>query len=897
MVERSLARIEAIVLERPRAVLSAAVVVCLAAVWLGMNLEIRASRWELVPEGDLNQARWDAVRADFSDPEPLIVAIERESANVPTATLERVAERLATRLEGNPLVSSVFYRVDLDWLSDHALHLAPPELLTDAVRELGEGLADADGLIRLRNFADLNDRLARRIEASLAEGAILPSGTERAEARWLRDFLDAESEFLAAPEEWAALLASTPLGLINAGARASLTANGFLSTEDGDVLFVLVHLAGTAAGGLERQQRVVAAARKAGDAATEGVDGIHFGLTGPPAMEVEEMAAISDDGKRTSAIAIAGVFALSLLAFHRRFHAVIGLATLAVGVVCAIGAVQLELGYLNMITTALIPILVGMGIDYAVHPISQYELERRHHSRITAVRETFRKTGRPVVISALTTSAAFFCFLLMEFRGFAELGLVTGIGVLLCLLSALFVLPSLLVISGRGHREDRGAAVDKLWDEGAAALVIRAPRLTVAVALLVSLLAVPLAWQVRVDPNVLDLLPVGAESLHYLQVMNARSALRNDFNLVIAEDLDELRDMRDRAAGSEVIERFESVLTFLPNDPTAAATAVEHARGFLDRTSIERRASTAQELGTSLQRLQAALSEAADAAFLTGLGDVAGELESARIVAAAMARLVEESGPVERAAWVDGERLLQAKVETLLERIRAAAQAPMPTPQSLPENLASRFVTRSGRYVAYLYPAGNIYDTDFLPRFNSASTGVSGTAIGFPVLFEDHAGLITAGFGLALTLGALLVTLLLAADLRSFGDTLLALVPVALGILWMLGLMILLGMDFNFANLVAVPIVLGVGIDAGVHLVHRYRLEGQDGMITTLAHTGRAILVASLTTMVGFGSLTFASHRGMASLGALLFLGVAGCLVAAVVVLPNLMLALGRARR
>jgi len=142
MVEKSLARIEKLVLERPRVVLTTAVLVCLAAAWLGMNLEVRTSRWELVPEGDVNQARWDAVRTDFADPEPLIVAIERESDSVPTATLERVAERIATRLEGSRLVSGVFYRVDLDWLSDHALHLAPPELLTDAVRQLGDALAD-----------------------------------------------------------------------------------------------------------------------------------------------------------------------------------------------------------------------------------------------------------------------------------------------------------------------------------------------------------------------------------------------------------------------------------------------------------------------------------------------------------------------------------------------------------------------------------------------------------------------------------------------------------------------------------------------------------------------------------------------------------------------------------
>jgi len=270
-------------------VLWTALVATLAAAWVGTGLDLRTSRRELVPDGDVNQARWDAVRADFADPEPLIVVIERNSAAVSIASIKRAAERVAARLETDTRVSSVFYRVDIDWISDHALHLATPADLLAAVSELEGVLADEGGEIQLHNFADLNVRLAERIEASLAAGAVLPAGAET-EARRLSDFVAAERDFLAAPQEWAAGLAASPVGLLDAEVRGSITANGFLSTDDGDVLFVLVHPAGDSHGGLERFQSIAELAREVASEVTAEAPGLHFGLTGPPAMEVEEMA-------------------------------------------------------------------------------------------------------------------------------------------------------------------------------------------------------------------------------------------------------------------------------------------------------------------------------------------------------------------------------------------------------------------------------------------------------------------------------------------------------------------------------------------------------------------------------------------------------------------------------
>jgi predicted RND superfamily exporter protein len=157
-------------------------------------------------------------------------------------------------------------------------------------------------------------------------------------------------------------------------------------------------------------------------------------------------------------------------------------------------------------------------------------------------------------------------------------------------------------------------------------------------------------------------------------------------------------------------------------------------------------------------------------------------------------------------------------------------------------------------------------------------------------------GRITSGFYRALAVGASLVLLVLLVDFRNLRDTLLAVVPLTMGILWTVGGMRLLGLQLNFANMVGVLLIIGVGIDNGVHVVHRVRLEGSEGIDVVLRHTGRAVVISSLTTMVGFGSLALADHAGLASLGKMLLLGVGACLVCSLVVLPNLMVSLGIVR-
>ena len=599
---------------------------------------------------------------------------------------------------------------------------------------------------------------------------------------------------------------------------------------------------------------------------------------------------------------------MTFVVFRWRTHAVLVLAALVTGVIWAFGAVRLEFGYLNMITSSFFATLIGVGVAYGIHPVSEYELEGAHTvDPLATVRESFHRTGAPVAVAAVTTSAAFFSILLMQYRGFAELGLVAGVGVLLCLVAAQVTLPALLLVYGRRrHRRDRSkrtsrtrGAVDRFWVERGAARVCRFPKTVVAVAVALTVWFGWLATGIGFNSNLLDLLPEDSEALAHQRTMIDESDMSPIAGMVLAESLEELGAMKRRAAAEPTIQRFDSVLQFMPDDPDSSTAAVARVLDFLERIRFPERLDRVdpKKLEASLWRLEEVLAIASEDAFGMGLGDLAGSLEDARASVETSAGVVAEAGGENIEAWTRAQDALRTWSAGVLRDLRRAASAPPPRVDDLPPEVRERFVTASGRYVAVLQPKGSLFDPEVLDGYVAAARRVSEEITGFPIVFHGHSKRITEGFYLAVAVGLTLVLVILMIDYRNLRDPLLSSLPLAMGIVWMLGAMKLLGMSFNFANLVAIPLIIGVGIDNGVHVIHRVRLEGAGGMDVVLRHTARAILIASLTTMIGFGSLALASHRGLASLGLVLLLGVGSCLVTSVVVLPNILVALGLARR
>ncbi len=896
MFHQLLVRLQEALLGRPRAVVVATGLLAVIAVGLGLQVEFRTSRAELAPAGDPDQVRWEQILEEYKGSEALIVCVEAVDPDRTPAEHRRFVDALARSMGSDPAVDHVFHRFDVGWFVDrwpHFVDAAAFEIVTsvaESERELLEVFGSG-------NLARLNDAIASRISSGLARGMEADPRRARLVVDALVELLQRQRRFFESPEAvsdaWAAI------------SLESLFADGYAATDDGSVLFALV-IPRDVDDSLPARRGLIRNMRDKIDGISREFPGFAVGFTGTAAMSVEEMDTVRRDTWVTSAVAVFGVGLLTFFVFRWRSHAVLVLLALALGVLWSFGAVYIELGYLNLITSAFVSTLVGVGVAYGIHPVSEYEIAGAHtEDPRRTVAQAYRRTGAAVSTAGLTTSVAFFSILLMRFRGFAELGLVAGIGVLLCLLAAMVSLPAFLLLYGRWRhardRKSRGerAGIDRWWVETVTDGICRFPRATVTVALILTATCAWSATGMRFNTNILDLLPRDAESLRYQRKMILESDLSPVFNLVVAEDAADLARMEERALRESSIERFESALKFLPSGDPASTERIEVLRRLIAGIVLPEEfvPGDREALLESLRDLEESLDLAAEAAFTAGAADLAGPLERAREAAASSAAIVASADEVAVREWTAAMGVLADRGGEHVERLRAATDSAAPTAESLPPELRRRFFTATGRPLGLLYPVGSVFDPDELSEYVAASLRVSPDAIGFPFMFHKMSRRITAGFYRAVVAGAVLVLLILMLDLRSPRHALYAMFPLAIGLIWTLGLMRWLGFSFNFANLVAVPLIIGVGIDNGVHVVHRVRLEGRKGMRIVLRHTGRAILIASMTTMIGFGSLALASHRGLASLGTMLLLGVGSCFLASTIVLPNLLVVLGRVER
>jgi predicted RND superfamily exporter protein len=259
-------------------------------------------------------------------------------------------------------------------------------------------------------------------------------------------------------------------------------------------------------------------------------------------------------------------------------------------------------------------------------------------------------------------------------------------------------------------------------------------------------------------------------------------------------------------------------------------------------------------------------------------------------------------------AW-DGEfskaqervwRWMGARMEEL-DRMLAAGPV---TEENLPAEIIDHYKgPKSGRYLLYIYPAGSLEKRESLRRYVDSAQEIAGAvdtrATGYPVVFYASTELIHEGFSTAVSAAAVVIFITLFLDFGKISLVLLAALPKLIGIIWMLGIMRLLDINYNLANQIVIPLIIGVGLAYGIHIIHRFNRQKPDRRDITdvLVNTGGAITLSGLTTMIGFGSLALASHRGLASIGTVLFFGVGAALVASTYVLANILYLLYRPKR
>lgn len=223
------------------------------------------------------------------------------------------------------------------------------------------------------------------------------------------------------------------------------------------------------------------------------------------------------------------------------------------------------------------------------------------------------------------------------------------------------------------------------------------------------------------------------------------------------------------------------------------------------------------------------------------------------------------------------------------EKVIAMANPTPITLQDIPEGIKNQYVGKSGNnFLISIFPKQNVWEINFLKRFSNELAEIDPRATGLPPIFNTLMDEIGADGLLATKLAIFVIFIVLLIDFRSIKKVLLAMIPLVVGVVWMVGVMEISGLQITLLNIMTIPMIIGIGIDDGVHIVHRYQIEGRTAHKPVFASTGRAILLTSITTMLGFGSLWFATYRGLGSMGIALFIGVGMCFLATVIVIPVL---------
>jgi predicted RND superfamily exporter protein len=219
-----------------------------------------------------------------------------------------------------------------------------------------------------------------------------------------------------------------------------------------------------------------------------------------------------------------------------------------------------------------------------------------------------------------------------------------------------------------------------------------------------------------------------------------------------------------------------------------------------------------------------------------------------------------------------------------LARLAAALRAQAFARADLPAPLAARWLASNGRELVEITPVEDVSDNAAARRFIGAVHGIVPTATGLPVVYQEASATVVAAFERALLYAFIMVSLIIWLVLRDVKDTLLVLVPIALASIVTAALTVAVGMPFNYANIIALPLLVGIGVDNGIHVVHRMRIDDAERLFDT--STMRAVLASGLTTVASFGNLAFSSHVGTSSMGVLLALGLAASMTATLIVLP-----------
>jgi uncharacterized protein len=848
-------------------------------------LQFDTSRDNLVGSNKKYHQNYLRLKKEFPQQSDLVVVIESENVE----KNRQFAERIGAKLEAETnLFTDVFYKGDLPMMGTKALLFVPEKDLGNLKNTLQDDAPFIRQFTQTTNLVSFFEQINTAFRTA-------PRKTN-AQTESLIGSIPALTRIVAQADASLNRPGTPPspgvTALFDAGDEA--VRKTYITFNNGKIFLVTAHapihdLNGNA---VERLRQLIAETQSE-------VPGLNVGLTGEPVLEHDEMEQSQKDTTLASIVALILCALIFIYGYSETGRPVKATICLMVGLAYTLAFATATVGHLNILTITFVPILIGLAIDFGVHLVTRYEEElRKGKTKEEALTKAMVFTGQGIFVGALTTAGAFLAMWFTNFKGIQEMGIICGGGLLVCFIPMITLLPVLLlrgrqnVIDHKTGAVERRARIENIW--------LERPVLVMVIVGTLCLLALTQARKVYFDYNLLNMQSAGMPAVVFEQKLIDSADKSVLYGAVVADSLPQAVELQKQIEKLPTVASngVESIASFLNEDQTEKLKLIGQIKqevAPLQFNTTDSQPVDIENFSRTLYSLYgylgAALDEIKDSnSNLTAqIVLLRGAIDNVRKDtlsgdATARAEHADKLAEFQRALFADVRQTFQ----TLQNQ---DDRAPLRV-EDLPPALRNRFVGVSGKFLLQVYPRYDVWQHDNQEKFIADLRTIDKNVTGTPVQLLEYTTLLKKSYETAAWYSLIAIAILVFIHFRSLNAVILSLLPVGIGTLWLLGLMGWLKIPFNPANIMTLPLVIGIGVTNGIHILNRFAEERTPGILSR--STGKAVLVSGLTAIAGFGSLILAKHRGIHSLGCMMATGIATCMIAALAFLPALLNLLGR---
>ncbi len=841
------------------------------------HLEFNTSRRDLVGANKKYHQNYLQFRQEFPGQDDLVAVVESEDME----KNRQFVERLGARLEAETnLFKDVFYKGDLKLMGPKALLFLPEKTLGELQQTLRnyrpfiQTFSQANSLNALFRLLNQQFRTTKR-EASAETDSLIKAFPA------LERIVQQAADSLTRPGQ-------PPSPGVNAlfGAGQEAERQMYITFANGRIYLVTAR---TRAETLNRQ--AVARLRELLRETQSEVPGLNVGMTGEPVLEVDEMAQSQRDTLLASVVSLVLVALIFIYGYNETGRPIKATICLIVGLGYTMGFTTLVVGHLNILTITFVPMLIGLAIDFGVHLITRYEEElRQGRSERDALRKAMVYTGMGIFTGAFTTAGAFLAMGATDFKGIREMGIISGGGLLVCLVPMMTLLPVLL-LRGRQNVLDhqltqaieKRARLERLW--------LERPLTMAGITATVCLLALTQFPKVYFDYNLLNMQSKGLPAVEFEKKLINSASKSVLYGAIITHSLEEAVALESRLTNLSTVASVESMGRFLSenqNNKLEMIAQIKKELAAVRFAEVDAQPVNVKELGQTLDFFKSYLGLAAGEVQKEGDTALEKQLRSLRGSVSQWQVRMARGHPVEMAAKLGAfQKALLEDIQDTFDAIKNQDNRGPLRVEDLPPALRNRFIGRTGKLLLQVYPKEDVWQRDKQEAFIRQLRTIDPEATGTPVQLYEYTTLLKNSYVEAAGYSLLAILILVFIHFRTLSSVVLVLLPVLIGTIWMVGFMGWFDIPFNPANIMTLPLVIGIGVTNGIHILNRFAEEKSPGILAK--STGKAVLVSGLTTIAGFGSLILARHQGIASLGYVMSVGTGTCMLAGLTFLPALL--------